>query len=136
MTSCQLTNFSFSAHVPAGTPATDPQPGAGGTFNISVPATSTCGEGSYTVKIDCVAVSGNRADFTGPITHTHGTGGGGFFGADGVEVAVTAVDNTPLAPDQLSPEGGIGPVPAPCVFLGDVFPFASIIRGNISVHDN
>jgi hypothetical protein len=136
LTSCQLTNFSFSAHVPANTPATAPQPGAGGTFNISVPATSACGEGSYTVKIDCVSVSGNRADFTGPITHTHGTGGGGFFGADGVEVAVTAFDNTPLAPDQLSPEGGIGPVSGPCDFLGDVLGVAPIMRGNISVHDN
>jgi hypothetical protein len=135
MTSCQLTNFSFSAHVPADTAATPPQPGAGGTFNISVPATSACGEGSYTVKIDCVSVSGNTAQFTGLGLNSHGTGP--FFAAKGVEVAVTAVDNSATnTPDELTFEGGIGPVTGPCDFDSSGAFLTPITHGNISVHDN
>jgi hypothetical protein len=136
MTTCQITNFSFSAHVPDDTPVTfgTAQPGAGGTFNISVPATSTCGEGSYTVKIDCVKVTGNMAQFTGLGTHSKGTGP--FFAADGIEVAVTAVDNTPPTADQLTFEGGIGPVSGPCDFDGSASALTPITQGNISVHDN
>jgi hypothetical protein len=50
------------------------QPGAGDTFNISVPATSTtCGEGAYTLKVDCVRIARNEAQFTALGTSAHGS---------------------------------------------------------------
>ena len=53
MTGCGITNFSISAHAPDGMPGA-----AKGTWNISVPTSSLCGQGSFTAKVDCLAVLG------------------------------------------------------------------------------
>lgn len=128
-TTCGLVNFSFSAHVAANAPVAPGQPGVGGTYNNSVGAGSTCGEGHFTSKVDCVSVSGNRVRFTAEITQARGAP---FFGMEGDEVALSAVDNTP---DTLTIEGGFF-TSSPCDFAGSEFFQTPITRGNINVHDN
>jgi hypothetical protein len=130
-------NFSLSAHVPNDTPVTPgfAQPGAGGTFNVTVPQQPSCGfeQGTLVSKIDCVEVTGNHAEMTAVVTKATGSwAAGGIQPGDGL--ALSATDNSPLMPDSLqatpfSFSGGTGP----CDFFP--FPETPIDHGNINIHD-
>ena len=124
---CGLVNFSLSAHVADNALPLPGQPDVGGTYNNSTGAMSTCGEGSFTAKVDCVVVTGNQVQFTAMITQAKGAP---FFGNPGDEVAVAATDN----PDQLTIEGGFFTT-SPCNFETARFFLSPILRDNISVHD-
>jgi len=125
---CGQVNFSLSAHVANNAPPLPGQPGVGGTYNNSTGAMSTCGEGSFTAKVDCVVVTGNLVRLTAVITQAKGVP---FFGTPGDEVALAARDDTP---DSLTVEGGFF-TSSPCDFSGAQFFQVPITRGNISVHD-
>jgi hypothetical protein len=126
---CGLVNFSFSARVANDAPVAPGQPGVGGTYNGSAGATSSCGGGSFTAKVDCVHVSGNMAQFTAQITHAKGAA---FFGSPGDEVVLAVTDNTP---DEMTVEGGFF-ASGPCSLFDVAAAYQTpIARGNINVHD-
>jgi hypothetical protein len=125
---CGLVNFSLSAHVANDAPVVPGQPGVGGTYNNSTGATSPCGEGSFTAKVDCVQVTGNQAMLTAQEQQAKGTP---FFGAPGDEVALAVKDNSP---DELTIQGGFF-TSAPCDFNSAQFFTTPITQGNINVHD-
>jgi hypothetical protein len=127
-TTCGLVNFSLSAHVANNAPAAPGQQGVGGTYNNSTGATSPCGQGHFTSKVDCVQVTGNVAEFTAQITHATGSP---FFGSPGDEIAVAVKDNNP---DELTIEGGFF-ASGPCDFSFAAAFTTPIAQGNISVHD-
>ena len=120
-TECGIANFALSAHAPADT--TGPP---NGTWRVSVPAGSPCGQGSLNAKVDCLSVSGTTADTTELVTHANGF----LEGLVGTELTVGAIDNSP---DKLTVNGGII-TNAPCDF-GSASDRAPILHGNISVHD-
>jgi hypothetical protein len=128
-TSCGLMNFSISAHVANDAPVAPGQEGIGGTYNNSVGATSPCGHGSFTSKVDCLQVAGNTAQWTFNITHAKGPS---FFGFPGAEGASGAKDNTP---DELTREGGLETLSGPCNFFNAASNTTPLARGNIDVHD-
>jgi len=130
-------NFAVSAHVPADTPATPPQAGAGGTAHLSV--SSSCPDpawaGSVLVsRVDCVEVTGPKAEFTATITKSTGI----FLTAGyavGSEIAfeVKDLNKTTSQADEIA---GSAPGTTPCAFTVDssqtMFP---VLRGNITVHE-
>jgi hypothetical protein len=130
-------NFSISAHVPADTPAALPQAGAGGTANLSV--SSSCPNpawaGSVLVsKVDCVEVTGTKAEFTAEITKSTGI----FFTSgylEGTDIAfeVKDLNKTSLLADEIA---GSPPGTTPCGFTANSSQtFFPVLRGNITVHD-
>jgi hypothetical protein len=127
LTSCGLENFSISAHVADDAPAAPGQQGIGGTYNLSTGATSSCGQGHLTSKIDClqVPILGFLAQWTSKITHATGF----RSGSAGHELGARARDS---APDELSRDGGDS-TSGTCSFGGALT--TPIARGNIDIHD-
>src|SRR2546421_4093922 len=88
------TNFSLSAHSDADAPATPPQLGVGGTYNVTVPSGSF--QGHFTSKVDCVKVGDDDA---GPGTAqataivTSADGFFAFLTPPGTEVRVDVFDS-------------------------------------------
>jgi hypothetical protein len=112
------TNFSLSAHVDAGTTTQ----GVDGTFNVTAPATAgpSCA-GTFVSKVDCLQVSGNRADLTAHITKANGA----LTPFVGLEISVAVLDSALDMIDDNAPT-------SPCVF--NAIPDQNVIHGNISVH--
>jgi hypothetical protein len=114
------TNFSLSAHVDAGTNTQ----GVGGTFNVTAPASTAppgCA-GTFVSKVDCLRVSGNRADLTAQVTHANGD----FAFLVGFEISVAVLDSTP---DMIDDSGAS----SSCDF--SAVPDQIVMHGNISVHE-
>jgi hypothetical protein len=120
-------NFAVNGHAPddvavAGT--------ANGTVNLSFPGTCAT-PGHLVTKVDCLDVNGDTADMTSTVTKS--TGLFTAFFAVGDEAAWEVRDLDPLLPDEIVGQ----PTSGPCVFTATATPAAfSVVRGNITVHDN
>jgi hypothetical protein len=125
------TSFALSAHVPTGTPATAPQPGVGGTFNLSFPqcsAATQCGlePGHLVSKVDCVEVDPISPPGTARIT-SHVTKASGVFATFGPELSISVSDTGTNMGDTLA----IGGTDQPCNFT--IAPADVVDRGNINI---
>ncbi len=128
---CGPTNFAFSAHAPAA-PSTSSTPTSGGTFNLSVPATSTCGgAGKLVSKPDCLMNVGGfgsgSAQLTAEVTKVSGSLAA--FYSVGQELEADILDS---APDGLGVFRPLNRVP--CQQFG-FSAYGVVTQGNVTVHN-
>jgi hypothetical protein len=125
-------NFSVSAHAASDAPPTMPQPGVGGTFNLTA-TTNKCGFSGHLVsKVDCVAVGDTsigpgNAQLTAYVTHADGA----YASLTGQEIEVDLYDSG--MPNGQGDMLNVYITP-PCAF-GFPAPTQPVDRGNINVHD-
>ena len=113
-------NFGLSAHVDDGAPMTD----ATGSFTLSRPASICTGQGHLNATVDCLVVSGMRADLTAHVNHANGS----LAALDQQEITVDTIDSGTNTGDTIA----VFAFTSQCQFLN---PNRPVDRGNVRVND-